>query len=126
MFCQTHRYAHTVLPLPVTSSTHEVLVIFRGFTTLLLGGTHALDVRAGDVLLIPAGVAHRSLPGRKTADFCMVGAYPRASVQWDMLTSAEPGARERITSLGNGGIHSDPIYGSQADAPIPLAWGLEI
>ena len=55
------------------STTHELLGVFSGAATLRLGGEHGknLEVRAGDVIVIPAGVAHqkrrfccrRSLPG---------------------------------------------------------------
>lgn len=41
-----------------------------------------LDVKAGDVLVIPAGVAHRAM--EDTNEFCMVGAYPKGAPSWDM------------------------------------------
>lgn len=41
-----------------------------------------LDVSAGDVLVLPAGVLHRAMTD--SSDFRMVGAYPAGSPSWDM------------------------------------------
>ena len=58
------------------SITHEVLGFFGGKTQLLLGGDAGirLRVKKGDVMIIPAGVAHKNL-GKKN-DIACVGAYP--------------------------------------------------
>src|ERR1700760_578748 len=50
----THHY-HSV--------THEVLGIYEGETILLLGGPRGkkIKVEKGDVVVIPAGVAHKNL-----------------------------------------------------------------
>lgn len=41
-----------------------------------------LSVKAGDVLVIPAGVSHRAM--EDSDGFCMVGAYPKGAPSWDM------------------------------------------
>lgn len=58
------------------STTHEVLGFYAGKTRLLLGGDSGimLRVKKGDVIIIPAGVAHKNL-GRKH-DIGCIGAYP--------------------------------------------------
>ena len=58
------------------SMTHEVLGFYKGKTTLQLGGDSGIKlvVKKGDVLIIPAGVAHKNL-GKKN-DIKCVGAYP--------------------------------------------------
>lgn len=58
------------------SITHEALGIYKGQTVLQLGGEDGikLTVEAGDVLIIPAGVAHKNLG--KENDISCVGGYP--------------------------------------------------
>jgi uncharacterized protein YjlB len=59
----------------------------------MLGGPEGreLSVGVGDVIVIPAGVAHRRLEA--SDDFLVVGAYPPA-MEWDLL-KGEPGNRPR-------------------------------
>ena len=58
------------------SIAHEVLGIARGDVRVAFGGPSGREVtvRAGDVVLIPAGVAHRNMG--QSADLLVVGAYP--------------------------------------------------
>jgi uncharacterized protein YjlB len=57
------------------SSAHEVLGCYRGHATLQLGGPNGPLCRLsqGDVLLLPAGTAHRKVSGGD--DFAVVGCY---------------------------------------------------
>jgi uncharacterized protein YjlB len=59
------------------SAAHEVLGIFSGWVKARLGGESGVLVtlRAGDAVLLPAGVAHRN--EGQSPDFMAVGAYPR-------------------------------------------------
>jgi uncharacterized protein YjlB len=104
------------------STTHELLVPFRGRATIVLGGMERLDVRAGDVLLLPAGVAHRA--ERAEDGFCMVGSYPAGAKSWDNCRGGEAGVEVRIKNLGKGGVMMDPMYGREQDAPVMNAWKL--
>lgn len=107
------------------TNTHELLVPFRGKATIMLGGgTHSLEVRSGDVLLVPAGVAHRSV--KRTPDFCMVGAYPHGVAQSDLTTDEDPAHVERIVGLGLGFVGSDPVYGLRRGSPLAEAWNLQL
>ena len=58
------------------SIAHEVLGIASGEVTVAFGGPHGkqVTVRAGDVVVIPAGVAHRN--AGQSDDLVVVGAYP--------------------------------------------------
>jgi uncharacterized protein YjlB len=58
------------------SITHEVLGVISGKTILLLGGDAGvkINIGTGDVIIIPAGVAHKNLG--KQDDVVCVGAYP--------------------------------------------------
>lgn len=58
------------------ANTHEVLACFKGSAQVQLGGPNA-DTHLfteGNVLLLPAGVAHKLIDA--TPDFQIVGAYP--------------------------------------------------
>ena len=65
------------------STTHEVLAVYKGKTKLLLGGSKGkvVDIRKGDVIVIPAGVAHKNLEPKN--DMKCVGAYPKGQ-DYDM------------------------------------------
>jgi uncharacterized protein YjlB len=58
------------------SITHEVLGFYKGQTLLQLGGKKGIElqVEKGDVLIIPAGVAHKN--NGKEKDIACIGAYP--------------------------------------------------
>ncbi|MEM7128513.1 MAG: cupin domain-containing protein [Chloroflexota bacterium] len=58
------------------SNAHEVLAIAQGRVEVYLGGERGsiITVKAGDVILIPAGVGHKNL-GAST-DLLVIGAYP--------------------------------------------------
>jgi len=75
------------------STTHEVLGVFRGSATLNLGGEGGrfVEVVSGDVVVIPAGVAHKCLSC--SGDFMVVGAYPGGK-EPDLLRD-DPGDREQ-------------------------------
>jgi uncharacterized protein YjlB len=84
------------------SNTHECLGVAAGHATLRLGGPEGREVRveAGDVVVIPAGVAHQRVVA--SADFNVVGAYPPGEEDWDTLRGNpgdRPKADQRIAKL---------------------------
>jgi uncharacterized protein YjlB len=102
------------------STSHEALGVYVGSARLRLGGEHGqtVEVRSGDVILIPAGVAHHHIGA--SPDFSVVGAYPDGR-EWDLLRGL-PGERPKsdrtIAALPIPDY--DPIYG--ADGPLRQIW----
>lgn len=68
-------------------SDNTISAIFQGKSRLILGreqddaapGGIEVDVAAGDVIVIPAGVSHRSLTSED--DYRYIGVYPEVSAQ---------------------------------------------
>jgi uncharacterized protein YjlB len=94
------------------STAHEVLAVVGGSATLLFGGEGGIQVeaRAGDCVVIPAGVAHK-LIARNTG-FLVVGGYP-AGQTYDVCVGnpgERPEADRRIERVPL--PVSDPIQGS--------------
>lgn len=58
------------------SNTHEVMGVFKGHGKAEFGGPGKVihELQTGDVIIIPAGVAHKCISA--TSDFKCVGAYP--------------------------------------------------
>jgi uncharacterized protein YjlB len=75
------------------STTHEAMAVIQGHTVLLLGGENGQQVKIekGDLLIIPAGVAHRNLG--KENDVKCIGAYPEGR-EYDM-NYGNPGERPK-------------------------------
>jgi uncharacterized protein YjlB len=93
------------------STSHEVLGFYKGSTILQLGGPNGrqITVDAGDVLIIPAGVAHKNL-GREHQVGC-IGAYPDGR-GYDINTG-QPGERP-ATDRAIAALpvpERDPVYG---------------
>jgi uncharacterized protein YjlB len=102
------------------ANSHEVLGCYAGSVLAQLGGPSGpeLELTRGDVLVLPAGIAHRRL--RASADYRIVGAYPGGQ-SYDMHRGdpKERGAVERqIASVGVPA--SDPVYGQ--GGPLSAHW----
>jgi uncharacterized protein YjlB len=95
------------------SNAHEVLGIAEGKVTLRLGGDAGtlFRLKAGDMLVLPAGVGHRRLGGDDGVK--VIGAYPRGQSHYDMKRRGRTIPRVALPS-------ADPFYGT--DGPLVEAW----
>ncbi|KAB2105262.1 hypothetical protein AG0111_0g6558 [Alternaria gaisen] len=106
------------------STTHEVLCIFNGRAKLLFGGESnpgkvETEVKAGDAIVVPAGVGHRLIEDVE-GGFQMVGSYPKGC-SWDMCYGKQ-GEEKKAEAVGNvEWLEKDPLYGNDG----PVTWAKE-
>jgi len=101
------------------STAHEVLGVYKGSALLHLGGEQGqkVNVQAGDIIVIPAGVGHKNLGSE---DLGIVGAYPDGR-DWDVnkgLPGERPKADEHIAALPL--PEKDPFQGK--DGGLTALW----
>ncbi|GAO43083.1 cupin domain-containing protein [Flavihumibacter petaseus] len=103
------------------SNTHEVMAVIKGSTVIWLGGEEGVtvDLIKGDVLVIPAGVAHLNLGKEK--DVICVGGYPGGK-DFDInygKPQERPWTDKKIYALSLPSM--GPIYGE--NDPLLQVWG---
>lgn len=94
------------------STSHEVLGIYSGKALLHLGGENGrkVNVQAGDILVIPAGVGHKNLGSDQLG---IVGAYPDGR-SWDVnkgLPGERPQTDKNIAAVPL--PSTDPLLGKE-------------
>jgi uncharacterized protein YjlB len=102
------------------STAHEVLGIARGTARVRLGGPggRVVELAAGDVVVIPAGIAHKREAA--SGDLLVIGAYPKG--QRPDMCRAEAGERDRaLAAIAAVPLpEADPVTG-RAD-PLLQCW----
>ena len=95
------------------SRIHEVLGIARGSATVRIGGNKGsiLKVKAGDVLIIPAGTGHQSLKASPT--FMAVGAHPLQGTYDECAPTTSDHDRACKTVRRVARPRTDPVFGSK-------------
>ena len=97
------------------SISHEVLCIVSGAAKCCFGhednpGRVEPVLTKGDVVIVPAGVAHRLLEDH--GEFQMVGSYPLGH-GWDMCYGSK-GREDKLKNISKlGWFKKDPIFGDQ-------------
>lgn len=102
------------------STAHEMLVVLNGVATLHIGGLGGKDLplKAGDAVVIPAGVAHQRISGDK--DFMVAGLYPSGQT-WDLLRQTKADYEAAKKNLPHVSLPTaDPFWGS--DGPLMNFW----
>jgi uncharacterized protein YjlB len=102
------------------STAHEVLGIARGNARVRLGGPggQVVELAAGDVVVIPAGIAHK----REAAsdDLLVIGAYPKGQ-RPDMCRAEGAVHDQALAAIATVPLpEADPVTG-RAD-PLLLCW----
>jgi uncharacterized protein YjlB len=95
------------------STAHEVLGITVGWVRVRLGGERGslVELQAGDVAVIPVGVAHKNEGA--SPDLVVVGAYPGGKSP-DMCTPSAQQCERALGRLGDVPLPgSDPVFGRQ-------------
>jgi uncharacterized protein YjlB len=110
-----------IYPFPHFHSTaHEALGICRGEARVRFGGAKGvvMTVRAGDAVVIPAGVGHQNLGA--SGDFLVVGAYPPGP-SWDLCTGDDNERTHVLDDIAAVPLPpSDPLFGE--NGPLLEHW----
>src|SRR6266851_6593573 len=103
------------------STAHEVLGIAKGEARVRFGGDkgETVAVRAGDVVVVPAGVGHKKVSA--SADLLVIGAYPDG--RGPDLCTAKSDERPRVlANIAKVSIpDADPVFGQTG--PLIKTWG---
>ncbi len=105
------------------STAHEALAVARGQARVLFGGPsgRVLELRAGDVAVLPAGVGHCNQGA--SADLLIVGAYPQGAQDGLDTRRGQPGeielVRRNVAAVPVPG--ADPVGGD--GGPLVWIWG---
>jgi uncharacterized protein YjlB len=103
------------------STSHEVLCVVGGSASLTFGGPEGetVEVSAGDVVVIPAGVEHCNRGS--DSGFSVVGAYPWGQENYDLRTGEERERPEVLEKISNAALpESDPLFGERG--PLLQSW----
>lgn len=102
------------------SIAHEVLGIAAGEVDVEFGGPggQAVEVRAGDIVIIPAGVGHRNIG--QTSDLLVVGAYP-GGADYDTRRGDPDEHGIMLRNIAAVALPDcDPVFGSEG--PLHRLW----
>ena len=96
------------------STSHEVLCVVGGGARITFGGSEGetVEVEAGDVVVIPAGVGHCN--EGSGGGFSVVGAYPEGQENYDLRTGEEGERPEVLENIRGVPLpETDPLFGTE-------------
>jgi uncharacterized protein YjlB len=100
--------------------THEVLGVAKGRVRAQFGGPSGktLELKAGDVVVLPAGTGHKRLSASR--DLLIVGAYPRTG-SYDEPKPADIDYAKAVAAIARVPMpEQDPVYGKRG--PVVELW----
>jgi uncharacterized protein YjlB len=104
------------------STAHEVLGVARGHATVLFGGPsgRVLEVGAGDVVVLPAGVGHCNQG--QSPNLLIVGAYPDVPAGRPDTRRGQPAEHDEVVrNIAHVPVPAaDPVTG--AGGALPRLW----
>ncbi len=103
------------------ATAHEVLGIVRGTARVRFGGPDGLvvEVRAGDVVVIPAGVGHRNMGA--SPDLLVIGAYPDGGGEPEICTGTGREHEHALKTVPKVPLPAqDPVFGEAG--PLRERW----
>jgi len=102
------------------ATVHEVLGVASGRALVRFGGAHGeeLELRKGDVAILPAGTGHQRLSA--SADFRVVGAYPPGP-EMEITRPTPDNYRKALLTIPKVVLPvTDPVYGP--NGPLVTLW----
>lgn len=102
------------------SMIHEVMGVTRGRAKVRFGGASGreIDLIAGDVMVLPAGVGHQCL--WTDPNLIVVGAYPAAG-QYNLCRGSKTEYAQALKTIPWVPLpDADPVFGS--DGPLMRLW----
>ncbi|MFI5002665.1 MAG: cupin domain-containing protein [Reyranellales bacterium] len=103
------------------TSAHEVLGVARGRARVEFGGAagREVDLEAGDVAVLPAGVGHRRVSGSR--DLLVVGAYPEGGGNTEARRPQQVSHGAAIAAIARTPLPAqDPVFGGEG--PLTKLW----
>ncbi|MGB3682109.1 MAG: cupin domain-containing protein [Rubrobacteraceae bacterium] len=105
------------------SNAHEVLAVVGGSASLIFGGPEGttVEVEAGDVVVIPAGVGHCN--AGSGGGFTVIGAYPKGQENYDLKTGEPDERPEALENIQQTRLpQADPLFGEEG--PLIRHWAV--
>ena len=102
------------------ATVHEALGVARGRALVLFGGEggEAIEITAGDVVVLPAGTGHKRLFA--SHDLRVVGAYPPGPNMHVTRPTPQNYRKARLTIPKVKVPKTDPVFGE--DGPLLQMW----